>query len=90
MNNLDYKREFFRKHGGLQHVDTSSLDQYDYYRKTYTTTDGSLLFEVIGPAWRPVTWTNERGETRTEQEKVLSIECWHSDDARSVKWYEKY
>jgi len=90
MNSLDYKREFFRKHGGMLHCDTGSLNEYGNYCKTYTTEDGGLLFEVNGPAYQTEEFTTEGGYTVTEAVKKWKTEIWHSDNANSVIWYTNY
>lgn len=86
---LDYKRDFFRKHGGMESCSTSGMTEYGTYVKTYTTTDGKgVLTEVNGPAFLAETWTNETtGEQRTEMVKYWCTEIWHTDDANSKKWY---
>ena len=91
MTDLDYKREFFRKHGGMERVETSPMNEYDNYVKTYWTCDGKgVLTEVNGPAWQTVHWTGDNGQTMTTTEKVWKTEIWHTDNAASKVWYGKY
>ena len=91
MTDLDYKRDFFRKHGGMESCSTSGMTEYGTYVKTYTTTDGKgVLAEINGPAWLPERWTNNTtGEQRTEQAKYWCTEIFHTDDAKSRKWYSR-
>lgn len=90
MTNAEYKKAFIRKHGkGDWHVDTSSMDEYGRYVKTYIFEDGAQMTEVNGPEY--VTETVEiKGAKVDVTVKMFVSECWNTDDAKSVKWYEKF
>lgn len=90
MTALDYRREFIRKHPTNWRVFTSSMNEYGNYVKVYAFDDGATLTEVNGPAWKDVTWTADDGRTETRTEKVWRTEIWHTDDATSRIWYERY
>lgn len=90
MTNLEYKKAFIKKHGkGDWHVDTSSMNEYGNYVKTYIFEDGAQLTEVNGPHYETVEF-EVRGVKFTETVKLFKTECWNTDDAKSYFWYEKF
>lgn len=93
-NFLDLKRAFIRKHNRADwEVDTSSMDEYGRYTKTYTFSDGAQLFEVNGPAWETVEAEKTvHGVTVKLSEKVkfFRTETWNTEDAHSVYFFEKW
>ena len=93
-NSLDLKAAFIRKHSKADwSVDTSSMDQYGRYTKTYTFSDGAQLFELNGPDWEEVkVETVVRGVpvTLTEKVKLFRTETWNTDDSSSVYFFEKW
>jgi len=88
-SSLDYKRQFFRKHGGMARCETSPMYNNDTYCKTYFAEDGAQLTEINESAWRTETYGTEGGYSITEPVKVWRTEIWHTDDAASRIWYEK-
>lgn len=90
MTSLDYKRDYFKQHGGMDTCDTSPMTDYGTYVKTYVTGDRNILTEVNGEAWQPETWTTEGGYTVTESVRAWRTEIWTTTDARSRVWYERY
>lgn len=92
MTNHEYKKAFFARHNHDWTVSTSALDEYDRYVKVYTCADGAQLTEVNGPEWMDVTITLSitGQQIKTDRIKVFVTECWSTDDAHSVKWYEAY
>lgn len=93
-NFLDLKSAFIRKHARADwSVDTSSMDQYGRYTKTYTFSDGAQLFELNGPSFEEVQVKTEvRGVpvVLTEKVKLFRTETWNTEDASSVYFYEKW
>ena len=90
MTALDYKREFIRRHSSDWRVETSPINEYGNYVKTYLFADGATLTEVNGSCWRDVVWTSDDGRKETRREQYWCTEIWHTDDAASRKWYERY
>ena len=93
-NLLDLKRAFIRKHSAADwKVETSPMDEYGRYFKTYTFDDGAQLCEVNGPAWETVeTEKTVHGVTVKFSEKVkfFRTETWNTEDAHSVYFFEKW
>lgn len=91
----DMKREFFAKHGDLDEVFTSTMDEYSNYHKEYVCTDGAMLYEVNGPVWYDVNIQYEvNGVTirtnKTEKMKFFRTEAWSSDNANSEYYIESW
>ena len=94
MTEHEYKQAFIKKHSKADwRVETSSLDQYGGYVKTYIFTDGAVLTQVNRPVWETArVFTEVKGvDVVLEKDvKLMETECWNTDDATSVKWYEKW
>ena len=88
MTNHEYKMNFLKKHGDWK-VETSPMNEYGNYVKTYICEDGAQLTEVNGPHYETVTF-EVRGVKFTESVKLFKTECWNTDDVKSVFWYEKF
>lgn len=85
----EFKREYFRKHGGMETCSTSPMYNFDTYIKTYTTGDGNTLTEVNESCFRPETWTTEGGYTVTDDVRRWRTEIWTTTDASRI-WYTRY
>ena len=94
MTELDYKNAFIMKHAKADwRVETSPMDEYGRYHKTYIFTDGAVLYEIN----TPITVTAEaetvvKGITVkiTQDVELLETECWNTDNSHSVKFYERF
>lgn len=93
-NYLDYKQAFIKKHNKADWtVHTSPMDQYGQYTKNYVFTDGATLTEINRPVFREVQAEVEvEGITVVIKDtvKLMETEAWNTDDARSVRFYEKW
>ena len=90
MTNSEYKKAFIRKHSKADwKVETSLMNEYGEYTKTYIFTDGAQLTEVNGPYYEKVEF-EVRGVKFEQTVKLFRTECWNTDDAKSVFWYEKF
>ena len=91
---LDYKRAFIQKHSKDDWtVDTSSMDADGKYCKTYNFTDGAQLIEINRPVYETVEVEVEvKGIKVTIKDtvKLFETEAWNTDNAHSVKFYEKF
>lgn len=94
MTYLDYKRAFIQKHSDADWtVHTSPMDEYGQYVKNYLFTDGATLTEVNRPVWEEVEVEVEvKGIKVTIKDtiKLMETEAWNTDDAKSVKFYERW
>lgn len=94
MNALDHKNQFIMKHGKSEwKVHTSPLRQDGSYCKTYAFGDGAVMTEINRPVYEEVSAeATVRGikVTITETVKLMETEIWHTDDAKSVKSYERW
>lgn len=90
----EYKRDFINKHRKADWtVATSPMDETGKYCKTYTFSDGAQLIEVNRPVWETVKTTVEvKGILVDIEEKVklFETEAWNTDNAKSVKFYERW
>lgn len=87
---LDYKRDFIEKHKEADWtVHTSPMDEYGQYVKNYVFSDGAILTEVNRPVWEKAT-AEVKGISVEVEIKLLETEAWNTDDAKSVKFYEKF
>ena len=84
VNFYDWKRQTLRKHGGLEKTETSSMDQYGRYYKTYFCTDGTTVTEINEPEFIDV--KTEYGTMHGV--KVMRTECWTSREPNSVIFRE--
>lgn len=91
---IDYKNEFIRKHNNADWtVHTTPMNEYGQYSKNYVFTDGATLIEINRPVWETVKVETEVKGIKVviEQEiKLMETEVWNTDDATSVKFYEKW
>lgn len=94
MTYLDYKRAFIKKHSKADWtVDTSAMDADGKYVKTYIFTDGAQLIEVNRPVWETVEVEVEVKGVKVilkEQVKLFETEAWNTDNANSVRFYERF
>jgi len=93
MTALQYKSSLIKKHNKADwKVETSPMDEYDRYSKTYIFSDGFQITEVNEPVWEEVEIEYEvRGVKFTEKKsvKLFRTEIWSTETA-SVYFYEKY
>lgn len=94
MTYLEYKKAFIEKHKKADWtVHTSPMDEYGQYVKNYLFTDGATLTEVNRPIYENVEAEVEvKGIkfTLRRQVKLMETEAWNTDDAKSVKFYERW
>lgn len=86
------KIRFLSKHENWE-VETSPIDQYDTYRKTYHCEDGADWFEVINPVYETITlrgFSHGIAIEETKEIKLLKVEGWSTDYSKSVVCYERY
>lgn len=86
------KLAFLRKHEDWT-VETSPMNEYGQYHKTYACTDGAIFTEINEPAYETVEVETEvKGvKIRIKQEvKLFRTEGWSTDDATSITCYEKF
>lgn len=82
------KKAFFEKHDYDYRVETSPMDEYGRYYKTYMFEDGAAWYETTSP-------TFERAEVEvqlvktTVEVKMLKTEYWNTE-AASKYYYEKF
>ena len=94
MTYLEYKKAFIEKHKKADWtVHTSPMDEYGQYVKNYLFTDGATLTEVNRPIYENVEAEVEVKAikfTLRQQVKLMETEAWNTDDAKSVKFYERW
>lgn len=90
MTLLDYKNQFIAKHSEADWaVHTSPMDQYGQYVKTYVFTDGATMTEINRPVIETVQ-VEVKGIMVDVEVKLMETEIWNTDNAKSVKFYEKW
>lgn len=90
MTYIEYKNAFIKKHNEADWtVHTSPMDEYGQYCKNYIFTDGAVLTEINRPVVETVKVEVKGVEVEVEI-KLMETEAWNTDDAKSVKWYEKW
>ena len=93
MTALTYKSLWIKAHNKADwKVDTSSMDEYGRYVKTYTFTDGFQLIEVNEPSYEKVAIDYEvRGVKfhEVKEVKLFRTEIWTTESASEI-FYEKF
>ena len=90
MTYIEYKNAFIKKHNKADWaVHTSPMDEYGQYVKNYIFTDGATLTEVNRPVYETVI-VEVKGVKVDVVVKLMETEAWNTDDAKSVKFYERW
>ena len=93
MTVLQYKKLWIANHNNVDwHVDTSPMDQYGRYVKTYTFEDGFQLTEVNEPAYETVELDYEVRGVKIHEFKTVKLfrtEIWTTESSSEV-FYEKF
>lgn len=74
-------------------VETSPMDEYCCYHKTYVCTDGAVWNEVNMPVWETAEAEVEVKGVKVKIQKDVKLFCtegWSTDDACSIYCYEKF
>lgn len=84
------KESFFTKHRKYGDImcDTSSMDEYGRYQKTYTCADGAVWYEAMCPTYEQVEVEIKMVKITVEV-KMLRTEFW-STESGSKYYYEKF
>ena len=85
---INRKTKFFQKHGSLYDMETTPLDEYESYTKTYIFEDGATWWEKM----TPVIVTEEVEVKRINVNvdiKMLQTEYWDTEKG-SEYYYEIY
>lgn len=94
MTEHEYKMAFIKKHSKADYtVETSGMDEYGTYVKTYIFTDGAQMTQVNRPVWETAEAEVEVKGIKvkiSEQIKLMETELWNTDNATSVKFYERW
>ena len=88
----DRKMAFLRKHEDWT-VETSPMNEYGQYHKTYICRDHAVFTEINEPVYETVEIETEvKGvKIQIKQEvKLFRTEGWSTDDATSIICYEKF
>lgn len=83
------KTAFFEKHGYDYKIDTTSMDEYGRYGKTYTFEDGATWYEAMGPSYEQVV-VEVRLVKIPMSIKMFCTEYWNSENSASKCYYEKF
>lgn len=93
MNELQYKSLLIKSHNKADwKVETSPMDEYGRYVKTYIFSDGFQIIEVNEPAYEEVELDYEvRGVKFHEKKsvKLFRTEIWTTESSSEI-FYEKY
>lgn len=88
------KDAFFKRHKYDFHCDTSPMDQYGVYYKTYAFADHTCWYERMAPTFRTAEAEVEvvKGvKVKIKKDvKLLEVEYYSSDTAISKKYYERW
>ena len=84
-----FKKAFFSKHKHDFTCDTSSMDSYGTWYKTYSFADGATWWERMGSSIEKGT-VSVRGIDFPINVKMLRVEFWNTDDAFSKVYYEVF
>ena len=82
------KKLFFEKHNYNYTLDTSSMDEFGRYTKTYMFEDGSVWYEVMSPTLESTEVEIRFVKIKVEV-KMLRTEYWSSESS-SKFYYEKF
>lgn len=83
------KDVFFRKHRNDFDCETSPMDEYGRYHKTYTFKDGAIWYETMFPEY--VKQNVEIKLCNVEIEiKMFVTEFWNTDKSETKRYYEKF
>lgn len=82
------KKSFFEKHKHDFRCETSSMDEYGRYWKTYIFEDGAVWDEAMCPAYERVEVEIKMVKVTVEV-KMLRTEFW-STESGSKYYYEKF
>ena len=83
------KRLFFEKHKNDFVCDTSPMDGYGIYYKTYTFSDNASWYERMSPEFVESSVT-AKGITIPVTVKMFKVEFWNSDVGFSKYYYELF
>lgn len=84
----EQKTNFFRKHDNDFRCDTSSMDEYGRYWKTYTFKDGATWYEAMSPVEEIAEVMVHECKCKVKV-KFLRIEFWSSEFG-SKYYYEQW
>ena len=85
---MNDKRTFFEKHDYNFTTETSPMDEYGRYHKTYSFEDGAQWMETMSPEY--VTETVEVKLVKVDVEiKLFRTEYWNTESG-SKYYYEKF
>lgn len=89
------KMNFIRKYGKKYDwtIDTSPMNEYGVYYKTYIFENGASWYERMSPVYKSKEVETEiEGITvkATIKVKLFQTEFWSSDNAESKIYYEKF
>lgn len=82
------KMAFIKKHNGDWRVETSPMDEYGVYYKTYLFEDGAVWYERMSPKYEKVQVEVKRVKTTVEV-KLFETEFW-STESGSELYYERF
>lgn len=82
------KMEFISKHNHDYVIDTSPMDDYGCYYKTYVFTDGAIWYEAMSPQIVPAV-TEVYGVKCKVEVKLFRTEFW-STESESKFYYEQF
>ena len=82
------RKNFFSKHNNDFSVETSSMDEYGRYWKTYNFEDGAQWFEAMCPTYEQADVEIKKVLVHV-QVKMLRTEYWNTE-AGSKCYYEKF
>lgn len=83
------KKSFFQKHKHDFRTETSAMDQYGRYHKTYIFSDGAIWYETMSPEYVTVDVAVKLVIVPVEI-KMFRTEFWSTDNASSKYYYEKF
>lgn len=82
------KQEFFGKHHYDFQCETSSMNEYGIYYKTYIFHDGAIWYERMAPAYVE-TSVRVRGVECKVTVKLFETEYWNTEHGSKV-YYEQF
>ena len=83
------KKAFFEEHKYNFQCDTSPMDEYGAYHKTYIFDDHAVWYESMTPTYEKAKMEVKMVRFDVEV-KLLRTEYWSTDHSESKYYYEKY